>query len=50
MTAAIAKRQDWVADRVVERPELKKAPESAWRDTVDRIRPHAAAPKRKAAP
>jgi 3-hydroxyisobutyrate dehydrogenase-like beta-hydroxyacid dehydrogenase len=50
MTAAIAKRQDWVADQVAEQPELKKAPESAWRDTVDRIRPRAEAPKRKAAP
>jgi 3-hydroxyisobutyrate dehydrogenase-like beta-hydroxyacid dehydrogenase len=50
MTAAIAKRQDWVADRVAEQPELKKTPESAWRETVDRIRPRAEAPKRKAVP
>jgi 3-hydroxyisobutyrate dehydrogenase-like beta-hydroxyacid dehydrogenase len=50
MTTAIAKRQDWVADRVVEQPDVKKAPENAWRETVDRIRPHAETPKRKAAP
>jgi 3-hydroxyisobutyrate dehydrogenase-like beta-hydroxyacid dehydrogenase len=50
MASAIARRQDWVADRVAEQPDLKKAPESTWRDTLDRIRPGAGAPARKAAP
>jgi 3-hydroxyisobutyrate dehydrogenase-like beta-hydroxyacid dehydrogenase len=39
MAAATAKRQDWVADRVAEEPGLKTAPETAWRDTLDRIAP-----------
>jgi 3-hydroxyisobutyrate dehydrogenase-like beta-hydroxyacid dehydrogenase len=37
MAAATAIRQDWVADRVAEEPGLKTAPETAWRDTLDRI-------------
>jgi 3-hydroxyisobutyrate dehydrogenase-like beta-hydroxyacid dehydrogenase len=50
MASAISKRQDWVADRVAEDPSLKKAPETAWRETLDRIRPGAGVRARKAAP
>jgi 3-hydroxyisobutyrate dehydrogenase-like beta-hydroxyacid dehydrogenase len=50
MALATAQRQDWVADRVAEQPDLKKAPESAWRATLDRIRPGETARARKAAP
>ena len=50
MASAISKRQDWVADRVAEDPSLKKSPESAWRETLDRIRPGAGVRARKAAP
>jgi 3-hydroxyisobutyrate dehydrogenase-like beta-hydroxyacid dehydrogenase len=50
MASAIARRQDWVADRAAANPALKTAPESAWRETLDRIAADAAAPLRKAAP
>jgi 3-hydroxyisobutyrate dehydrogenase-like beta-hydroxyacid dehydrogenase len=50
MASAIAQRQDWVADRVVENPSLKQTPESAWRDTLDRIAPRSQARTRKVAP
>jgi len=50
MASAIAMRQDWVADRVAEDPSLKKSPESAWRETIDRIRPGTRVQARKAAP
>jgi 3-hydroxyisobutyrate dehydrogenase-like beta-hydroxyacid dehydrogenase len=50
MALAISKRQDWVADQVAEDPSLKKQPESAWRETLDRIRPGAKVQTRKVAP
>jgi 3-hydroxyisobutyrate dehydrogenase-like beta-hydroxyacid dehydrogenase len=49
MAAATAERQDWVADRVAENPTLKAAPESAWRETLDRLQEDRE-PARKAAP
>jgi len=37
MTAATAKRQDWLADIVEELPDLKTAPEKDWRASLDAV-------------
>jgi 3-hydroxyisobutyrate dehydrogenase-like beta-hydroxyacid dehydrogenase len=37
MAAATAARQDWVADRVADRPALKSAAEADWRKTLDAL-------------
>jgi len=37
MTLATAKRQDWLADRVVEQPSLKSVPQAEWRTSLDQI-------------
>ncbi len=37
MAGATAARQDWVADRVADRPALKAAAEADWRDTLDAL-------------
>lgn len=37
MAVATAARQDWVADRVVDRPALKAAAEADWRSTLDAL-------------
>jgi 3-hydroxyisobutyrate dehydrogenase-like beta-hydroxyacid dehydrogenase len=37
MTAATAKRQDWLADQVEEQPTLKTAPEKDWRQSLDAL-------------
>jgi len=37
MTAATAKRQDWLADRVEEQPALKTALEQDWRQSLDAV-------------
>jgi 3-hydroxyisobutyrate dehydrogenase-like beta-hydroxyacid dehydrogenase len=38
MATAVARRQDWVADRVADQPGLKKAAEADWRETLDALR------------
>ena len=38
MASATAARQDWVADRVADRPALKEAAETDWRATLDALR------------
>lgn len=50
MAAAIAKRQDWVADRVEENPAFRRAPENAWRDTLDGLAGRTPVRERKAVP
>jgi len=37
MTAATAKRHDWLADQVEEQPALKRAPEKDWRQSLDAV-------------
>jgi 3-hydroxyisobutyrate dehydrogenase-like beta-hydroxyacid dehydrogenase len=37
MTAATAKRHDWLADQVEEQPALKRAPEKDWRQSLDEV-------------
>lgn len=37
MASATAERQDWVADRVAERPVLRTAAETDWRNTLDTL-------------
>ena len=37
MAGATAARQDWVADRVADRPALKSAAETDWRKTLDAL-------------
>lgn len=37
MTLAIARRHDWLADRVAENPALKTAPQTDWRASLDVI-------------
>lgn len=37
MAGATAERQDWVADRVAERPVLRTAAETDWRNTLDTL-------------
>jgi 3-hydroxyisobutyrate dehydrogenase-like beta-hydroxyacid dehydrogenase len=37
MTAATAKRQDWLADQVDEQPALKTASEKDWRQSLDAV-------------
>ena len=37
MASAIAQRQDWVADVVAKRPDLKSLDESRWREALDII-------------
>jgi hypothetical protein len=37
MAAAIARRQDWLADRVAQQPALKSAKDEDWRATLDAI-------------
>jgi 3-hydroxyisobutyrate dehydrogenase-like beta-hydroxyacid dehydrogenase len=42
MATATAVRQDWVADRVAEIPELKGNKDSEWRRSLDAMRPKSA--------
>lgn len=37
MTLAMARRQDWLADRVAEQPALKTVPQAEWRASLDQI-------------